>query len=315
MKLINLKYRKLNWNISILVILVLLACSLMGILSMNFLNNLISYTDNSYSYYNSYYYAKAWLELALTEIDNSDVWFSHEIWFWDVINQNFSNEGAFNVNIMWRSTFLSNKFWQNRVCDETTALSIPAKWSMTLPMFYDDSSDYNTIFSSINSIHLLSNDRNKLSVQYLWDWYSYPKLDVWVIFQSWDSILWDYIYMTWLDFKENFFKNYFQEFGMLYWEEPWNNSMGNDPYLSYIVISNPTDDEVKFCIDAWSDTSYKVYWWPTTKYFISSRWEYRGKTVWLQAIYAQPLPSFFINPYVSTSIDQGTMPVNEWYAE
>jgi hypothetical protein len=45
----------------------------MGILSMNFLNNLLSYTDNSYSYYKSYYYAKAGLELALTEVDNSDV--------------------------------------------------------------------------------------------------------------------------------------------------------------------------------------------------------------------------------------------------
>lgn len=315
MKVINLKNRKLDWNISILVILVLLACSLMGILSMNFLNNLISYTDNSYSYYKSYYYAKAWLELALAEIDNSDVWFSHVIWFWDVINQNFGGGGVFNVNIMWRSPFLSNNFWQNTVCDESTALSIPAKWSITLPMFYDDSSTYGTIFSSVKSIQLLSNDRNKLSVQYLWDWYNYPKIDIWVIFQSWDSILWDYIYMTWLDFKESFFKNYFQEFGMLYWEEPWNINIGKDQYLSYIVVSNPTDDEIKFCIDAWSDTSHKVYWWPTTKYFISSRWEYKWKTVWLQAIYAQPLPSFFINPYVSTSIDQGTMYTNEWYEE
>lgn len=315
MKVINLKNRKLDWNISILVILVLLACSLMGILSMNFLNNLISYTDNSYSYYKSYYYAKAWLELALAEIDNSDVWFSHVIWFWDVINQNFGGGGVFNVNIMWRSPFLSNNFWQNTVCDESTALSIPAKWSITLPMFYDDSSAYGTIFSSVKTIQLLSNDRNKLSVQYLWDWYNYPKIDIWVIFQSWDSILWDYIYMTWLDFKESFFKNYFQEFGMLYWEEPWNINIGKDQYLSYIVVSNPTDDEIKFCIDAWSDTSHKVYWWPTTKYFISSRWEYKWKTVWLQAIYAQPLPSFFINPYVSTSIDQGTMYTNEWYEE
>ena len=310
MKVINLKYRKLNWNISILVILVLLACSLMGILSMNFLNNLISYTDNSYSYYKSYYYAKAWLELALTEIDNSDVWFSHVIWFWDVINQNFNEEGAFNVNIMWRSTFLSNNFRQNNTCDEITALSIPAKWSMTLPMFYDNSSDYNTILSNSNSIQLLSNARKQLSVQYRWDLYKVPKLDIWIIFQSWDSILWDYIYMTWLDFNQNFFKNYFDEFDKMYWGEPWNiNNAGKEKFLSYIVISNPTNEEIRFCIDAWSSE------WPTTKYFISSRWEYKGKTVWLQAIYAQPLPSFFINPYVSTSTDQGTVQVNEWYAE
>ena len=78
-------------------------------------------------------------------------------------------------------------------------------------------------------------------------------------------------------------------------EQPWDKQ-----YLSYIVISNPTDYDVKFCINAWDSS------WPTTKYFISSRWEYRWRTVWLQAIYAQPLPSFFINPYVSTSTDEST---------
>ena len=295
MKFADFKNRKLNWNISILVILVLLACSLMWILSMNFLNNLISYTDNSYTYYKSYYIAKAWLELALTEIDNSDVWFSHVIWFWDVINQNFDGEGAFNVNIMWRYTFLSNEFWTKiNECTGKTALSIPAKWSMTLPMFYDNSSDYNTILSANSTYNYLANSKDKLEVIYLWE--QTPILDIWVVFQSWDSALWDYIYMTWLSFNSNFFKNYFQNFDSMYSsEQPWDKQ-----YFSYIVISNPTDSEIKFCINVWDDQN-KQYAWPTTKYFISSRWEYRGKTVWLQAIYAQPLPSFFINPYVSTT--------------
>ena len=296
MKKINLKDRKLNWNISILVILVLLACSLMGILSMNFLNNLLSYTDNSYSYYKSYYYAKAGLELALTEVDNSDVWFSHLIWFWDVINQNFDGDGAFNVNIMWRYKFLSNEFWtRTDECNDKTALSIPAKWSMTLPMFYDNSSSYSVILSDSSDYKLLFQDRTKLSV-INYPWGQYPTLDIWVVFQSWDSVLWDYIYMTWLSFNSNFFKNYFQNFDSMYSsEQPWDKQ-----YFSYIVISNPTDSEIKFCINVWDDQN-KQYAWPTTKYFISSRWEYRGKTVWLQAIYAQPLPSFFINPYVSTT--------------
>ncbi len=315
MKFIKFRHRKLNWNISILVILVLLACSLMGILSMNFLNNLISYTDNSYSYYKSYYYAKAWLELALTEIDNSDVWFSHNIQLADVINDNLGWTWEwFLVSILWRSTFLSNEFWKNTECNENVALSIPAKWSMTLPMFYDNSSDYNTIFSS-NSIYLfLADARNNLLLKFLWDWYSSnPKMDIWVIFQSWDSILWDYIYMTWLEFDSSFFKKYFNNFDSMYGNAlPWDDKK----YLSYIIISNPTENDVKFCIDAGSSNANKEFPWPTTKYFISSRWEYRGKTVWLQAIYAQPLPSFFINPYVDTSIyEDSTMSANEWYTE
>lgn len=285
--------RKLDWNISILVILVLLACSLMWILSMNFLNNLLSYTDNSYSYYKSYYFAKAGLELTLTEIENSDVWFSHEISINDVINNNLGWVWEwFYASIVWRSWFLSNEFWKSAECNEKTALSIPAKWSMTIPMFYDASSSYSVILSDNSSYQFLSQDRTQLSVKnYPWGQYDYDVLDVWVVFQSWSSMLWDYIYMTWLKFKEDFFKNYFYYFDLMYsGDQPWNKQ-----YFSYIVISNPTDNEVKFCINAWKSL------WPTTKYFISSRWEYRGKTVWLQAIYAQPLPSFFINPYVNTT--------------
>lgn len=311
MRITKLGYRKLNWNISILVILVLLACSLMGILSMNFLNNLISYTDNSYSYYKSYYYAKAWLELALTEIDNSDVWFSHNIPLADVINNNLGWTWEwFIVSILWRSTFLSNEFWKNTECNENTALSIPAKWSMTLPMFYDNSSDYNKIFSKDSDYNLLANSRQELSIRnYPWGQHNHPILDIWVVFQSWDSMLWDYIYMTWLEFNSTFFQKYFQEFQTMYRDEPWSYG-----YLSYIVISNPTEAEVKFCIDAGSSNTDKEFPWPTTKYFISSRWEYRWRTVWLQAIYAQPLPSFFINPYVNTN-DEGSTLVNEFYAE
>lgn len=315
MRITNLMYRKLNWNISILVILVLLACSLMGILSMNFLNNLLSYTDNSYSYYKSYYYAKAWLELALTEIDNSDVWFSHNIPLANIINNNLGWTWEwFVVSILWRSTFLSNEFWKNTECNENTALSIPAKWSITLPMFYDNSSDYSKIFSKDSDYNLLANSRWKLSViNYPWGQYNYPILDIWVVFQSWDSMLWDYIYMTWLEFNDAFFKKYFTNFDSMYNNTlPWNEKK----YLSYIVVSNPTDSEVKFCIDAGSSNANKEFPWPTTKYFISSRWEYRWRTVWLQAIYAQPLPSFFINPYVSTSTDESTAVLaNEFYAE
>ena len=294
MKFVAFKNRKLNGNISILVILVLLACSLMGILSMNFLNNLIQYTDNSYTYYKSYYIAKAGLELALTEIDNSDVWFSHIIPVSDSINNNFGwNEEWFNVSIFWRYTFLSNEFWtKTNVCNDKTALSIPAKWSMTLPMFYDNSSDYYTILSANSTYNYLANGRDKLEVTYSWE--QNPILDIWVVFQSWDSILWDYIYMTWLTFNNNFFKNYFHDFDSMY-PKAWDYK-----YLSYIVISNPTNDDVKFCINVWNDQN-KEYAWPTTKYFISSRWQYKDKTVWLQAIYAQPLPSFFINPYVNTT--------------
>jgi hypothetical protein len=48
---------------------------------------------------------------------------------------------------------------------------------------------------------------------------------------------------------------------------PWDEKK----YLSYIVVSNPTEAEIKFCIDAGSSNVDKEFPWPTTKYFISSR--------------------------------------------
>jgi len=55
------------------VIFVLLASSLIGILTMNFVKQMVSYTNDMNSYNKSYYYAKAGLELALVEINNAGI--------------------------------------------------------------------------------------------------------------------------------------------------------------------------------------------------------------------------------------------------
>ena len=286
--------RKLKWNISIMVILVLLACSLIGLLTVIFLNSLISYTDDTYSYHKSYYIAKAWLELALTEIDNSSVWFSQNISSWNIINtNNFDCVWChFTSHIQWRSSIISNNFWQGGECDEDSALSLDPWESMTIPMFYDRASTFGEIFSEQDFIDLLWKYRMKLTLVPMW-WIG-QDLNIWVIFQEW-SLMWgvsrEYLYMTWLSMNNNIFYNYFIAFQNIY------DAYVQTNYYPYIIISNPNESKVKFCIKSWEDDTEKQASWPTTKYFISSIGEYMGKTVWLQAIYAQPIPSFFINPY------------------
>lgn len=257
----------------------------------------MSYTDDTYGYYKSYYIAKAWLELALTEINNSSVWFSHMIYSWNIINgNNFDCIWCHFVSkVLWRSDRLSNKFWLgNNSCDETNALSLMPWWSMTIPMFYDNSSTFREIFSNNKSIMTLSDERNKLKVERVSP-ENIPDINIWLVFQSGSDVTWTYLYMTWLKFDTEFFRNYFREFDLMYGNEPWNQKL----LLPYIVLSNPNTFEVRFCISI-TDTN-KVFAWPTTKYFISSVWEFMGKTVWLQAIYAQPTPSFLINPYIGES--------------
>ena len=292
--------RILKWNVSIMVILILMACSLIWLLTVIFLNSLISYTDDIYSYHKSYYVAKAWLELALTEIDNSAMWFSHDIDSGNMINNNFDCVWCyFTSHIKWRSGIISNEFWKSSVCDETTALALQPWESMTIPMFYDKTSDFYKILS-----------RDYYDIGYLWPsrmslGLSCPNnscpnvnLNVWVIFQSWSldgDISWEFLYMTGISMNNStFFTTYFNGFWSLYGNII--NNLPNKNLYPYIIASNPSTHEVKFCITNSYDAN-----WPATKYFISSIWEYAWRTVGLQAIYAQPTPSFFINPYSLSS--------------
>ena len=288
--------RILKWNVSIMVILILLACSLMGILTVVFLKSLITYTDDTYSYHKSYYIAKAWLELALTEIDNSAMWFSHIINSGDFINENnFECVWChFTSRIQWRSNLISNDFWENNVCDEETALVLQPWQSMAIPVFYDNSSDFDTVFSETYEIEKLA--WSNLSSLHL-DCPSVcdKKLNIWIVVQTWGldgDLSWEYIYMTGaFMINNNFFGGLASIVTDTTWNAVWNN---NEKLLPYIIISNPENVSLSFCIGGEGE-------WTTTKYFISSLWEYMWKTVWLQAVYAQPTPSFFINPYSSVS--------------
>jgi len=306
--------RKLRWNITIMVILVLLACSLMGILTIIFLRSLIEYTDDSYGYYKSYYVAKAWLELSLTEIENTDVWFSNEINSWNIVNNNFSCPWCnFTSRILWRSKLISNNFWQNSEdCQWWQELSIPWLGSMVLPMYYDNSTNFSELkwdsecllwnnceilFGELNKLELINSDMSK-------------DLNIWIIFLSWGDISIEYLYMKKMLMKSSIFQQYNANFND-YYSDLWllatlNSNINNQKLLPYIVLSNPNSEEVKFCIKN-ADVER-----PTTKYFVSSVWEYMWKTVGLQAIYEQPIPSFLINPYISSS-NENSVYVNSTY--
>ena len=62
-------------NISILVIFVLLASSLLGVLAINFVQSMMKQSATVYNYYQSYYLAKAGVELGLAELGHRGVGF------------------------------------------------------------------------------------------------------------------------------------------------------------------------------------------------------------------------------------------------
>jgi hypothetical protein len=72
-------------NISLLVIFVLLASSLIALLTMHQIQNLMSYGATTSNYFRAYYLAKAGLELALTEANIREAGFEMEVLSGDAI--------------------------------------------------------------------------------------------------------------------------------------------------------------------------------------------------------------------------------------
>jgi len=289
---------KAKWNISILVIFVLLASSLIGVLTMNFLKQIISYTNDIYGYHKSYYFSKAWLELALTQVNNAGIGFSNIIWQNDtVFLDNFDcNNCGFDIQIQWKTSYLSEKFWISTWCNDDTAFVL--KWweSLVLPMFTQKENSSNYSFFEEEPIY--DNDllkyRNYLKFvkNQLYNWH----INLWLLFLSGSDIERDFLFIKSYDTNENVFESYFQDFENYYW-----NIIDYMDYLSYIILSNTEDEELAFCVHI-DDINQ---WWlvkniqlPTTKFFISSLWNFIGRTVGLQAIYGQPIPAFLANTYL-----------------
>ena len=75
----KIKYKRLKGNISLLVILILLASSVISLLSINQIQRLLTYWNMTFNYFRAFYLAKAWTELWLTEVYNSGDGFNHSI--------------------------------------------------------------------------------------------------------------------------------------------------------------------------------------------------------------------------------------------
>lgn len=289
---------RIKWNISILVILVLLASAVMWVLTMNFLKQMISYTNDTYSYHKSYYFAKAWLELSLVQVDNSAIWFSNNISNQDLIfSDNFVCENCwFDVDIKGATQYLSNKFWLSTGCNDDTAFFLKWGESVVVPMFtqakivstydvFDEQVDYN--FDILKYRDHLKFVKNQ---EYNWN------INLWLIILSWSDIQRDFLFIKSYDTVQDVFQRYFKAFDDFYWDV-----LDRSNYFSYIIVSNVDPQELSFCIHL-DDINQ---WWllkivnlPTMNFFISSLWNFMGRDISLQAIYWQPIPGFLATTYL-----------------
>lgn len=275
---------KKKWNISILIIFVLLSCSLIGVLAMNFVKQILNYSGQVHNYYKSYYIAKWWLELWLVQVTNSDFGFSYSINSWsELLADNLACDGCFfDLNVMWSAEYINNEFRISDECIDTNALFLSGGDTFILPLWQ---------YNIDNSVLPVNEDKRNIAdylkrVEYNTpnDLYGDKELTLWIAsFRDWevynDMIRYNkfsntkYIFdqfVDWLDFE--------------LWDLP-------DDVDTYLLISNNNLESELFCLS--SDTVL-----PTQTSYISSLGDYWSKRVGLKAVYQRPIPYFLLHTYI-----------------
>lgn len=284
--LAKIRNKKLKGNISLLVILILLASSVISLLSINQIQRLITYGNMTFNYFRAFYIAKAGTELWLTEVYNRWDGFNHEILSgsaivtWNLLSGYEWFEPNFHMNITWSFLYLTEDIRKSDECSSWNKIKLGSwEWIM-LSLFSDKLS-------------------NKNIYQILWD-------GTWIIKLSNDSI-------ERLELEGNEWKwgsiNYFT-FWLFDYNDAWemNNivvSTGTDlwAFLStnieymawdhrYLTIKNPwTGDEVaEFCITM--DNNELI---PYSDSLITVFWHYGDMEVGLQSIVKKWVPDWTLN--------------------
>lgn len=285
---------KKQGNISIMVLFVLLASSLIWVLTMGFVNQMISSSNSILSYYKAYYISNAWIELLLTEAKNKGIWFEFAIWTWSPIFQdNFEcKECDFTAKMEWRSTTLSKEFWKETSGSCLSPIVLEQGESLMIPLIRDTSDGsfwsqpiYENISSSLNWLHfVVSGDVGQ-------------EINVWLIILSGDELLDDGIFVrtwtlvNWTTTIEHFLDEFNTEMlRVQIWLRPLPDVFTSldYPFKNYLILANTQAWEISFCIK--SDTPL-----PTDNFHITSNGMYHEQTIWLELIYRQPIPSFLMN--------------------
>ena len=281
MKKLFLKIRKkrLKGNISLLIIIVLLASSVIALLSINQIQRLLSYGNMTFNYFRSFYLAKAWTELWLAEIYYSEAGFKHTINSWDAI---------VTWNLVWNYTWFNPYF------------TMSITWS------------FNYITDDIRFSNECSGD-NKITL-YSWDWIILPLFKDNITWSISNILTWHSDYILNLNDSEKFefigldpginmtlsLLSYDMEDGeqimVDYYSEQGNNlrQFLNDKSLSYdknyLTIVNYDHDEVSFCIGR-SDHELIPY----SDFLLTVHANYWDMEVWIQSVIKKEVPWLFMN--------------------
>lgn len=274
--------KKLKGNISLLVILILLASSVIGLLSINQIQRLITYWNQTFNYFRAFYLAKAWTELGLTEVYYREAGFNHSINSWDAIvswnlNESFSGFNPyFEMTISGSFTTLTNDI-KNQSCSWNKITLWTGEWIM-ISLFFDTTSWFDNILSDswnhenmswIINLSLSWSIESELTFAFFtYKYDNSPEVK--------DYVMNDIVVKTWNNLK-SFLNNEVSE-------------LINDTYYKkYLTIKNSWNRPVEFCV-------YKGWELiPSSDSLITVRGNYGDMEVWLQSVVKKWVPDWALN--------------------
>ncbi len=278
-KLISkIRTKRLKGNVSLLVIFVLLASSVIALLSINQIQRLLTYWNMTFNYFRSFYLAKAGTELGLTEVYYREAGFEQTINSWDVIvieNLVWAYSGFnpyFTMNISWNFQHLTNDVRYTNNCDDDNKITLGTwEWIM-LSLFKDITTWLDKILDEKSIIDGLSDDYvTKINMNLWWNW-----LTFWLFSYSDEWDMENIIVET--SSSSNTLNNFLKK---NITKIQWNRR--------YLTIKNSWNEAVSFCITAGGKDI------PYSDSLITVRANYGDMEVWLQSVVKKEVPSWSLN--------------------
>lgn len=304
---------KKKWNISILVIFVLLASSLLGILSMNFVQQMMKQSATVTSYYKAYYLSKAWIELWLSTIQHRGIWFEYAVNTGSaIILENFLTGTSYSISttVSGTASMLSKKFWQEHTgCDYPYTLS--GGESFVLPLFKDITPwPITNLFATWIHYQNLANIFKNNQIQFIseFDW----EITFGMIILSGDQLSENGMFfkkwtLRWLSTFKDEFETYLGTLDSA--EYPLESQLKNNYEKSWLIdngfkmfllVSNSSSSPQSFCVRIASSEPllpWHIDSLSADTFFLQSQASYGNQIVALDASYAQPIPWFLFTTY------------------
>ena len=279
----KIRNRRLKGNVSLLVIFILLACSVIALLSINQIQRLLTYWNMTFNYFRAFYLAKAGTELGLTEVYNSSDGFNHSIESgnvivsWNLLPEYSGFNPYFNMTITWSFYTLNNDIrltW----CDEWNKIKLATWDGIMLSLFFDITDGFEKILSDDKDFRALE-DIDNLSLSSYNNYNLTFALFTYKKDANGDEYMENIVVYTWSNLTEFLSK-----------PEVYNLIQGDSPVKRYITIKNSWNEDVEFCI---TKTDHQLI--PYSNSLITVRGNYGDMEVWLQSIVKKSVPSWSLN--------------------